>query len=75
VQTLQNAMVVILKNQQLRDVLVYSTLLLIFFTAWIIYRWPDLALPAAAVAGVLLCGEAALIYLAVKRRTDYDARE
>jgi multisubunit Na+/H+ antiporter MnhB subunit len=67
VETLQKAMVVILKSQQLRDVLVYTTLLLVFATAWVIYRWPDMALPAVVVTGVLLGGEALLIYLAVKR--------
>ena len=67
VETLLNAMVAILRSQQLRDVLVYSTLLLVFATAWIIYRWPDLAVPATVVAFVLLGGEALLIYLAVKR--------
>jgi hypothetical protein len=67
VETLQNAMVAILKSQQLRDVLVYTTLLLVFATAWVIYRWPAVALPAFIIAGVLLCGEALLIYSAAKR--------
>jgi multisubunit Na+/H+ antiporter MnhB subunit len=67
VKTLQNAMAAILKTQQLRDVLVYSTLLLVFATAWVTYRWPDLAVPAMAIVGVLLSGEAVLIYLAIKR--------
>jgi hypothetical protein len=67
VETLQNAMVAILKSQQLRNVLVYTTLLLIFATAWVIYRWPAVALPAMAITGVLLCGEALLIYFGVKR--------
>ena len=67
VEALQNAMVAILESRQLRDVLVYTTLLLIFATAWVIYRWPDLALPAIVIVGVLLAGEALLIYLAVKR--------
>jgi hypothetical protein len=67
VEALQNAMVAILKSQQLRDVLVYATLLLVFATAWVTYRWPDLAVPAIAIAGILLSGEAVLIHLAVKR--------
>jgi multisubunit Na+/H+ antiporter MnhB subunit len=67
VETLQNAMVAVLKSQQLRDVLVYTTLLLVFATAWVIYRWPDMALPAFIIAAALLSGEALLIYLAVKR--------
>jgi len=67
VETLQNAMVAVLKSQQLRDVLVYTTLLLVFATAWVIYRWPAMALPAFIIAAVLLSGEALLIYLAVKR--------
>jgi multisubunit Na+/H+ antiporter MnhB subunit len=67
VEALQNAMVAILKSQQLRDVLVYSTLLLVFATTWVTYRWPDFAVPAIAIAGILLSAEAVLIYLAVKR--------
>jgi multisubunit Na+/H+ antiporter MnhB subunit len=67
VEALQNAMVAMLKSQQLRDVLVYSTLLLVFATTWVTYRWPDLAVPASAIAGILLSAEAVLIYLAVKR--------
>jgi uncharacterized membrane-anchored protein YitT (DUF2179 family) len=67
VEALQNAMVAILKTQQLRDVLVYTTLLLIFATAWVMYRWPAAAIAAIGIAGVLLCGEALLIYFAVKR--------
>jgi multisubunit Na+/H+ antiporter MnhB subunit len=67
VEALQNAMVAILKSQQLRDVLVYATLLLVFATACVTYRRPDLAVPAIAIAGILLSAEAVLIYLAVKR--------
>jgi hypothetical protein len=67
VEALQNAMIAILKSQQLRDVLVYSTLLLLFGTAWVTYRWPDLAAPMIIIASVLLCGEALLIYFAVRR--------
>ena len=66
-EILLNALVAILRSQQLRDVLVYTTLLFVFATAWVIYRWPDLSVPAFVVAFVLLSGEALLIYLAVKR--------
>lgn len=66
-ETLQKAMVVILNSQQLRDVLVYTTLLFVFATAWVSYRWPELAVPAILIACVLLCGEALLIYFSVKR--------
>ena len=60
-------MAAILKSRQLRDVLVYATLLLVFATAWVNYRWPALTVPALAIAGILLSGEAVLIYFTVKR--------
>jgi hypothetical protein len=67
VETLQNAMMAILKSRQLRDVLVYTTLLLVFATAWVTYRWPALAAPAIVIACLLIGAEALLIYSAVKR--------
>jgi hypothetical protein len=66
-EVLLKAMVAILKSHQLRDVLVYTTLLLVFATAWVSYRWTALTIPAVVVACVLLSGEVLLIYLAVKR--------
>jgi hypothetical protein len=59
----------ILGSPQLRDVLLYSTLLLIFTTAWVVDRWPDFAIPVILVVAVILVGEGFLIYVA-KRRID-----
>jgi hypothetical protein len=66
VEFLQKAMVAILKSQQLRGVLVYTTLLFIFVVAWVSYRWPALTVPAIATACILLGGEALLIYFSVR---------
>jgi hypothetical protein len=65
-EVLQKAMVTILSSPQLRDVLLYATLLLVFATAWVSDRWPDLTTPAVVIAAVLLIGEAFLLYLARK---------
>jgi len=64
---LQKAMTTILGSPQLRDVLLYTTLLLIFATAWASDRWPDDAIWIIATAFVVLAGEASLLYFAVKR--------
>ncbi|HZC57519.1 MAG TPA: hypothetical protein VE396_15985 [Xanthobacteraceae bacterium] len=66
---LHKAVATILSSPQLRDVLLYMTLLLIFATAWVSDQWPDFAIPAVIIAGVLLIGEAFLVY-AAKRRAD-----
>jgi hypothetical protein len=63
---LERAGIAIFKSPQLRDVLLYANLLLIFATAWVVYRWPDLAIPAVIVPFVLLSGEALLIYRVIK---------
>jgi hypothetical protein len=63
---LQKAMVTILKSQQLRDVLVYTTLLFVFAVAWVSYRWPAVTVPAIAIACILLGGEALLIYFSIR---------
>jgi hypothetical protein len=65
-EVLQKAMVTLLSSPQLRDVLLYMTLLLIFATAWVCDRWSDLATPAVVIASVLLIGEAFLLYYARK---------
>ena len=65
-ETLQRAMVTILKSRQLRDVLVYTTLLFVFAIAWVSYRWPDATVPAVVIACILLGGEALLIYFSVQ---------
>ena len=57
----------IFKSPQLRDVLLYTNLLLIFTTAWVSYRWSAFAIPAVVFACVLLSGEALLIYFVAKR--------
>jgi hypothetical protein len=57
----------IFKSHQLRDALLYGTLLLVFATAWVSYRWPALAVPPVVVACVLLGAEALLLYLVAKR--------
>ena len=64
---LQKAMVTILGSPQLRDVLLYTTLLLIFTTAWVCTRWPDLAVPAVVTTLVLISGEGLLLYVVIKR--------
>jgi hypothetical protein len=66
VEILQKAMATILKSQQLRDVLVYTTLLFVFAIVWVSYRWPDLAVPAVVIACILLGGEVLLICFSVK---------
>jgi hypothetical protein len=63
---LQTAIATILSNRQHRDVLLYTTLLLVFATAWVCDRWPDLAIPAVIATCVLLGGEVFLVYLARK---------
>ena len=66
-EVLEKAVLAIFKSPQLRDVLLYATLLLIFATAWVSYRWPSLAIPAIVIACVLLSGEALIIYSVAKR--------
>jgi Ni/Fe-hydrogenase subunit HybB-like protein len=66
-EVLEKVVVAIFKSPQLRDVLLYATLLLIFATAWVSYRWPAFATPAIVIACALLSGGALLIYLVVKR--------
>ena len=63
---LQKVMVTILKSQQLRDALVYTTLLFVFAIAWVSYRWPAVTVPAIVVACIFLGGEASLIYFSIK---------
>jgi hypothetical protein len=63
---LQKAMVTILKSQQLRDVLVYTTLLFVFAVAWVSYRWPVVTVPAIAIACIVLGGEALLICVSIR---------
>jgi hypothetical protein len=63
---LEKAGIVIFKSPQLRDVLLYANLLLVFATAWVVYRWPDFAVSAVVVTCVLLSAEALLIYRVVK---------
>ena len=63
---LERAGIAIFKSPQLRDVLLYANLLLVFATAWVVYRWPDFAVSAVVITCVLLCGEALLIYRVVK---------
>ena len=64
---LHKAMATILGSPQLRDVLLYTTLLLIVATAWICDRWPDFAVPAVVTTLVLIAGEGLLIYFVIKR--------
>jgi hypothetical protein len=66
-EVLHKVMATILGSRQLLDVLLYTTLLLIFTTAWVIDRWPDFAIPAILVVGVILAGEGFLIYVAKRR--------
>jgi hypothetical protein len=66
-EVLHKAMATILGSRQLLDVLLYTTLLLIFTTAWVIDRWPDFAIPAILIVGVILAGEGFLIYVAKRR--------
>jgi len=67
VEILQNTMVTILKSRQLRDVLVYTTLLFVFAVAWVSYRWPAVTIPAVIIACILLGGEALLICLSIRK--------
>jgi len=64
---LQKVMVTILGSPQLRDVLLYTTLLLIVATAWVANRWPDLAVPAIVTTLVVVGGEVLLLYFVIKR--------
>ncbi len=64
---LHKVMVTILGSPQLRDVLLYTTLLLIVATAWVSSRWPDYAVLAIVTTLVLIGGELLLIYLVIKR--------
>ena len=66
-EILQNTMVTILKSRQLRDVLVYTTLLFVFAVAWVSYRWPAVTIPAVIIACILLGGEALLICLSIRK--------
>jgi hypothetical protein len=63
---LQKVTVTILQSQQLRDVLVYTTLLFVFAIAWVSYRWPAVTVPAIIIACILLGGEALLIYFSIR---------
>ena len=65
-EVLHKVMVTIFNSPQLRDVLLYTALLLIFATAWVFVRWPDLGIPAALITGTLLIGGALLLYAAMR---------
>jgi hypothetical protein len=60
-------MATILGSPQLRDVLLYTTLLLIVATAWVSSRWPDYAVPAIVTTLVVVGGEVLLLYFVIKR--------
>ncbi len=66
-EVLHKAMVTMLGSSQLRDVLLYTALLVIFAIAWVFVRWPDLTFPAVLIASVLLIGGALLLYAAKRR--------
>jgi hypothetical protein len=66
-EVLEKAVAAIFKSPQLRDVLLYATLLLVFAAAWVCYRWPDFAIPAVVIACVLVGAEALIIYVVAKR--------
>jgi hypothetical protein len=66
-EVLERAVAAIFKSPQLRDVLLYATLLLVFAAAWVCYRWPDFAIPAVVIACVLVSAEALTIYVVAKR--------
>jgi hypothetical protein len=67
VEILQKIMLAILGSRQLRDVLVYSTLLFVFAIAWVCYRWPAFTVPAVVIACILLGGEVFLIYFSIRK--------
>jgi hypothetical protein len=66
-EVLEKIVAAIFKSPQLRDVLLYATLLLIFATAWVCYRWPAFAIPAVVIACLTVSGEALIIYIVAKR--------
>ena len=66
-EVLEKVVVAIFKSPQLRDVLLYATLLLVFATAWVCYRWPAFAIPAVVIACLIVSGEALIIYFVAKR--------
>jgi hypothetical protein len=66
-EVLEKIAVAIFKSPQLRDVLLYATLLLIFAAAWVCYRWPAFAIPAVVVACLIVGAEALIIYFVAKR--------
>ena len=66
-EVLEKAVAAIFKSPQLRDVLLYATLLLVFAAAWVCYRWPDFAIPAVVIACALVAAEALIIYVVAKR--------
>jgi|SRR5580704_2953150 hypothetical protein len=66
-EVLEKVVVAIFKSPQLRDVLLYATLLLIFATAWVCYRWSAFAIPAVVIACLIVSAEALIIYFVAKR--------
>jgi hypothetical protein len=66
-EVLEKVVVAIFKSPQLRDVLLYATLLLVFATAWVCYRWPAFAIPAVVIACLIVSAEALIIYFVAKR--------
>jgi hypothetical protein len=66
-EALHKVVATILNSPQLRDVLLYSTLLLIFATIWVFDRWPDLAIPAFVITAIILIAEGLLLYAAKRR--------
>ena len=57
----------ILKNERARGVLLNATFLFLVATAWISDRWPQLTIPALAIAFAVVLGEVALLYFMAKR--------
>jgi hypothetical protein len=66
-EVLEKAVAAIFKSPQLRDALLYATLLLVFAAAWVCYRWPAFAIPAVVIACLIVSAEALIIYFVAKR--------
>lgn len=59
-------MEMLLRSDRVRVALLNTTLLLLFASAWVSDRWPELTIPAIGIAFILVIGAAILLYVAAK---------
>ena len=65
----------LLSNDRSRIILLNATLVILFATAWVSDRWPELTLPAILLALVVVVGQAILFYYFARKSSSRDAEQ